>query len=232
MYAKAERKTSFSYPDILSSIGEMERICYSPLGLRKAWNETFAEKSKVAIVGLVVIGIACVGGGVSSLVAVCQAQRAAEALLANASTVEQLQTVHSRYPRSGAAASALLLLAGEQRRLGRLKESSVTYQKFLAAFPKHSLAPVAALGVAENALASGCFPDGIDRLQALAAKYPVSFVVPFSLYTRAELLTTQAGRIPEARELLRNLTLWFPDSVFSRYSADLLFLLDAQQVKE
>jgi outer membrane protein assembly factor BamD (BamD/ComL family) len=191
----------------------------------------FVEKSKKVIIGGAVAGVIC-AGGVISLVAVCRARQAAAALFASASTVEQLQTVISRYPRSDAAASALLLLAAEQRRLGRLEESSVTYQRFLAAFPKHSLAPIAALGRAENTLVSGYLPASIAELQALTDKYPVSFVVPFSLYAQAELLTIQAGRIPEARERLQNLALMFPDSVFSRYSAKLLFLLNAQQVKE
>jgi hypothetical protein len=124
------------------------------------------------------------------------------------------------------------LLAEEQRCLGRLRESSVTYQKFLVTFPKHSLASAAALGLAENALVSGCLPDGMAKLQALAAKYPASFVVPFSFYAQAELLTTQTRSIAEARELLQNLALQFPDSVFSCYSAKLPFLLDAQQAKE
>jgi len=193
--------------------------------------EFFVEKSKKAIIGGVAVGIICAGGAIS-LVAVCRARQAAAALFANASTVEQLQTVISKYPRSDAAAGALLLLAAEQRRLGRLEDSSMTYQRFLAAFPKHSLAPIAALGRAENALVSENLPAGIAELQALTTKYPVSFVVPFSLYAQAELLMTQAGRIPEARERLQNLAVKFPNSAFSRYSSKLLFLLDAQQAKE
>jgi len=189
------------------------------------------EKSTAIIVVGTIVGMICTGGVVISLVIGCQARHAA-ALLANASTMEQLQTVISRYPQSDAAASALLLLAEKQRHVGRLNESSVTYKKFLSGFRKHSLAPAAALGIAENTLVSGYLPAGIADLQALATKYPTSFVAPFSLYAQAELLTIQVGRIPEARALLQNLTMKFPDSVFSCYSARLLFLLNARQAKE
>ena len=201
---------------------------WSVRGLRMKF---FVENSRKVIISGALVGVICVGG-IISLVAICRARQAAAALFANASTVEQLQAVIFRHPRSDAAASALLLLAAEQRHLGRLEESSVTYQRFLAVFPKHPLAPIAALGKAENTLVSGYLPAGIAELQALTAKYPTSFVVPFSLYAQAELLTTQPGRMPEARERLQDLVLKFPDSIFSRYSAKLLFLLNARQAKD
>lgn len=175
----------------------------------------------------VIAGIILIGGTCLSISRYQAEQRAAITLLASASTEKQLQEVISKCPRSHVAASALLLLAAEQRRLGKVRASSTTYERFLSECPKHSLASAAALGIAENTLTAGDYSVGLEKLQTLVAKYPSSYTASFSLYTQAELLIMmQPGKIPEAKKLLKHLTSQFPDSIFSKYSSKLLFLLN------
>lgn len=186
----------------------------------------------IIIIKRTIVGAVLVVGGYF-LISSYQEKYSAINLFAKASTIEQLQTVVSHYPRSNVTASALLLLAEKQRQQGSVRESNTTYEKFLVAFPKHSLAPAAALGIAENTLTSGHLSVGVAKLQTLVAKYPASYVAPFSLCIQAEFLMMQLGRISEAKRQLNNLVSEFPDSIFSRYSsAKLLFLFSARQLTE
>ncbi len=191
-----------------------------------AWEmELFWEKHKRRIlIGAIILGVVAIGTAVF-FIKDYYIRSASRALFVRASTNEQLQTLISRYPSSDAAASALLLLAAEQRSNGKLEESDAAYQKFLKRFPKHPLAGGAALGLAENALVAGRIEEGISQLQALAVKYPASAVAPYALYTGADLLAFQPGQAAEAKKQLRNLSQQFPDSVSAQYAANLLILL-------
>lgn len=187
--------------------------------------ELFWEKHKRRILaGAIILGIAA-AGTVAFFLRDYHLRHASKALLARASTAEQLQGVISKYPSSNAAASALLLLAAEQRNGGKLEETDASYQKFLKKFPEHSLAGGAALGLAEDALVAGRLEEGISNLQTLAAKYSTSYVAPFALYTQAVLLAFQPGQTAEAKKKLRDLTQQYPNSICAQQGAHLLALL-------
>jgi len=194
-----------------------------------AWEmEFFWEKHKQRIlIGAIVL--AMVGLGTAAFfIRDNWIGSASRALLMSASTHEQLQAVISKYPSSDAAASALLLLAAEQRSNGQLEASDAAYQNFLKKFPKHSLAGGAALGLAENALIGGRLEEGISQLQTLAIKYPTSFAAPYALYRGGDLLAFQPGQAAEAKKQLRNLSQQFPDSFSTQYAANLLVLLGSR----
>jgi TolA-binding protein len=187
--------------------------------------ELFWQKHKRRLLsGGIILGILAIGA-ILFFVREHYLHQASKDAFSRAYSAEQLQAVISQYPASYAAANALLLLATEQRNLGKLEESDATYQKFLKEFPHHPLASGAALGIAENTLAAGRLEEGMTGLETFAAQYPTSYAAPFALYTKANLLAHQAGQTSEAKKELRNLNKQFPDSICARYSVNLLNLL-------
>ncbi len=137
---------------------------------------------------------------------------AADALFFSATDKSGWEDVVARYPRSGAAANALLLIAAAQRAEKNVVASDTTYTQFVEKFPKNSLAITALLGKAMNADLAGNPQGAIDTFQQAASAYPESYGAPFALMMEARILI-RLGKKEEAKRVLQMLSNQFPDSL-------------------
>ncbi|MBA3833390.1 MAG: tetratricopeptide repeat protein [Chthoniobacterales bacterium] len=136
----------------------------------------------------------------------------AAALLAGAKTPQEFQQVIDRYPGSGPAASAYLLLATEERAKKNYAEANATLHKFIDQFPKHELITTAWMGVAANLDSLGKNDEALSTYQRLVAEYPQSFNAPLALLSEVPLLKAK-GRPDEARRACETVLSQYRDSV-------------------
>jgi TolA-binding protein len=137
---------------------------------------------------------------------------ASENLLAAASDDAGLNAVISRYPRTPAAADAMLLLAASLRNEGKLEDSDALYSRFAETFPQSQLAVSALLGRASTARVAGKPEAAFSAYQQAANAYPGSYGAPFALFCQARMLT-QDGRGDEAKRILEVLGTQYAASV-------------------
>ena len=76
-----------------------------------------------------------------------------------------------RYPGSGPAASAYLLLGAQQRAKKNYAEANTTLHKFIDQYPKHELITTAWMGVAANLESLGKNDEALSTYQRLATEY-------------------------------------------------------------
>ncbi len=136
----------------------------------------------------------------------------ADALFFSAADKSGWENVAARYPRSGAAANALLLIAAAQRAEKNETVSDATYTRFSEHFPKNPLAITALLGKAMNEDAAGNTQAAIDIFQQAASAYPQSYGAPFALMMEARILV-RLGKKEEAKRILQMLSNQFPESL-------------------
>jgi TolA-binding protein len=136
----------------------------------------------------------------------------ASALLAAAQSPQEYQQVIDRYPGSGPAASAYLLLAAQQRAKRNYAEANVTLHKFIDQFPKHELVTTAWMGVAANLESLGKNDETLSTYQRLATEYPQSFNAPLALLAEVPLLKAK-NRFEEARHICETLLTQYRDSM-------------------
>jgi TolA-binding protein len=120
--------------------------------------------------------------------------------------------VISRYPRTPAAADAMLLLAASLRNDGKLEDSDALYSRFAETFPQNQLAVSALLGRASTARVAGKPEAAFSAYQQAANAYPGSYGAPFALFCQARMLT-QDGRGDEAKRILEVLGTQYAASV-------------------
>ena len=183
--------------------------------------EMFWEKNKTAILGgavlLVVAALA-----VSAWLVYFNAQRlAAQKLLAEASDIAAFQAVVKKYPKSPAAADALLRIAAAEREAGDLSKSTAAFQSFLDRFPDHPLAGGALLGIGQNQDAAGDADSAIATYQQVVTRYPQSYAAPFAAYSEAEILLRRFQR-DEARRSYNMIVSQFPQSPAARMASSQL----------
>lgn len=142
-----------------------------------------------------------------------QQANAAAAMLAGAKTPQDFQQVIEKYPGSGPAASAGLLLANAQRGEKKYADANVTLRKFIDQFPKHELVTTAWMGVAANLDSLGKTDEALSTYQRLATEYPQSFNAPLALFSQVPLLKAK-GRSDEARRVCETIVSQYRDSVF------------------
>lgn len=173
--------------------------------------EVFWEKYRNSIIGvvvaLVVAGAAVAGWSLYS----STAKSAAEALFAEARGPEGWNAVIEKYPDSMPAADAYFLLAQFQRDQGRIEESTATFQKILAIFPKHPLAGGASLGIAENLLVSGKGEEAMNAFRDVQVRYSNTYAAPVALMLEGRMFISQ-GKLEDARRVLNTFLSAYPDS--------------------
>ena len=166
--------------------------------------------------GALLGGIAAVivlGGIVLGVIASERATSiASETLLAGASNDTALNEVIAKYPKSPAAADAMLLLAASLRDSGKIAESDALYSRFTESYPRSSLAVAGLLGRASNARVVGKTSDALSAYQQAASGFPQSYGAPFSLLAEARLFA-QSGKIEEAKKAIQLLGTQYPTSL-------------------
>jgi tetratricopeptide (TPR) repeat protein len=160
------------------------------------------------IIGLTILTLIALG-----VLAVNRSARiASENLLSGATNDAAWNEVISKYPRTPAAADAMLLLAASLRDAGKIEESDSLYSRFTETYPSSPLAVSGLIGRASNARVAGKPGDALNSYQQAAAAYPQSYGAPFAIFSQARLLAQQ-GRMEDARRVIQSLGTQYPNSV-------------------
>ncbi len=170
-----------------------------------------------AVVGTVAAALALVLVVLGVLVSSRASRLASENLLSAAHDEASLRAVITAYPRSDAAADAMLLLAASVRDSGKMEESDALYSRFSESFPRHPLAVSGALGRAANARIAGKTDLALSAYQQAAAAFPQSYGAPFALFSQARLLAQQ-GKGEEAKRVIQTLGSSYPNSISAQAS--------------
>lgn len=137
---------------------------------------------------------------------------ASETLLDQATDASGYNAVIDKYPKSPAAADAMLLLAASLRDAGKLEESDALYSRFAETYPRSPLAVSALIGRASNARVAGKTDAALNDYQQASAGFPQSYGAPFALFSQTRLLA-QEGKMDEAKRTLQALGTQYPYSV-------------------
>ena len=172
----------------------------------------FWDQYKTTIIAVVVVLV--LGGLGYAGYELYNVRRAADAsaLLAGAKSAQDYQQVLERYPGSGPAASAYLLLAAQQRAKKNYAEANATLHKFIDQFPKHELITTAWMGVAANLESLGKNDEALSTYQRLATEYPQSFNAPLALLAEVPFLKAK-NRNDEARRVCETVMTQYRDSI-------------------
>ncbi|EDY18384.1 Tetratricopeptide TPR_2 repeat protein [Chthoniobacter flavus Ellin428] len=134
---------------------------------------------------------------------------AAEALLANAHSVEDYRKVIADYSGSMPAGDAYLMLAEKLRAEGKLDESSAALHTFIEKYPEHSLISGAWTSLATNLEAQGKLDEALSTYQKVTTTYANSFSAPIALLAQARILA-EKGKTEDARRLYEQMLTQFP----------------------
>ena len=138
-----------------------------------------------------------------------------EQALANAKTVEDYRKVVDEYPKSAAAADALLLEADKLRDEGKFDESTAALRSFIEKFPKHSLISGAYASLAADQEAQGKLDDALLNYKKVTASYPTSFSAAAAYIAQGRILNQQ-GKTEEARHAYETVMTQFAESPFQQ----------------
>jgi TolA-binding protein len=166
--------------------------------------ELFWEKHRAILLACVGIALVLAAALAIWFIRAHSQRQAAAALFAQAKDPAAWREVIERYPGSAPAANAYFLLADSLRRDGKLEESSVQYEKFLAAFPKNSLVGAARLGLAENLAVAAKTDEALASLRSVREKDADSYAAPFAALLEGRILM-RSGKFDEARKVFSNL---------------------------
>ena len=177
--------------------------------------ELFWERYRVPILAGAALVVAA-GVGIAAWFYNAHSSRLqAEAEFATAASPEAWRELISRFPKSQPAANAYFLLAEAQREQGNVEESTATFTKFLAAFPKHELIGGARLGIAENLEAAGKTPEALTALREILTLDSGSYAAPFAGLLEGRIFLRQ-GKLAEARKVFSTLVSTYPTSPAAR----------------
>ena len=146
---------------------------------------------------------------------------AAAALLASAKISADFQKVIADYPGSSAAPSAMLLLAGEQRREGKFAEANATLEGFIKQNPKHEFVTTAKMAMAGNLESLGKADEAFEMYRRIAAEHPRDFNAPAALLSEVHLLK-QKGQIEEARRVCETVMTQYRETYSAQEATQLL----------
>ena len=187
-------------------------------------SQLFWEQYKTTIIAvaavLVLGGLAFAGYQIYTM----KAASDAVALLTAADSPEEFQKVIERYPGSEPAASASLLLAGQQRTKKNYAEANTTLRKFIDQYPKHQLITTAWMGIGANLASLGKTDEALSTYQRLAKDYPQSFNAPLALLAQVPLLKAK-NQIDEARRACETIMSQHRDSIVANQAIQELMAL-------
>jgi TolA-binding protein len=163
----------------------------------------------LGVIAMVVLLLLIVAGVLSSK---HSARIASETLLFSSTGEAGWAELIAKYPRTPAAANAMLLLAASLSDGGRLEESDAIYSRFTETFASSPLAVSGLLGRASNARLAGKPDLALSVYQQAAAGFPQSYGAPYALFGEARLLAQQ-GRSDDVKRILQTLLSQYPASI-------------------
>jgi tetratricopeptide (TPR) repeat protein len=166
--------------------------------------QVFWDRHKGTIIGVIAVLVlaAAVFGGYGMYVA--HREQSAARLLSTARAPEQYQQVIGRYPSSGAAAGAHLLLAGELRKHGKFEEANGTLREFIERQPRHAMVSTAMMGIAANLDSVGRADEALEMYRRAATEHPQSYSAPLAMLAQVSILKSK-GQTEEARRVCENI---------------------------
>jgi predicted negative regulator of RcsB-dependent stress response len=170
------------------------------------------QYGKLIGTGILAAAIAVIG---SRLYANHNASRiaAAEQMLMNAQTPQQLEELVSQYKSTPTAPVALLDLAKTYFNLGDTAQARTQYEHFLKKYSRHDMRPVAKMGLAYCTEADGDFTGAAAQFAEFAKANSTSYLYPQAILSLARC-QQQAGQLADARIVLEDFlaenagTLW------------------------
>lgn len=185
----------------------------------EAFWQLHGRKVLIGVVAVAVVGAAAY---IFQGKAASDAERASAAV-SQATDATALENVLRAYPRTEAAAQALLKLAEQQYQAGKYADAASTYKRFVSEYPQHEFVQSALLGAASATEAAGDVAEAKSQYDRLAQTYAAGYAaLPARIGSGrcAEAL----GQIKEARQTYEELlpavqqTQWQPE-VYLRWLA-------------
>ena len=174
------------------------------------WDE-YQSKIILAAVMLVVV----VGGFMAYQVASTRKIVNAQAALAQAVSVEQLQAVVKDYSGTAAAGNASLLLAGKLRDEKKYDEALAVLREFVDKNPAHPLAGGGLLSIGATLEAQGKVDEALQTYQSIGTKYNDSYSAPLALLAQANIQRAK-GKNAEARLSYESIVSLYPESMLAQ----------------
>jgi len=175
----------------------------------------FWEEHQAKILLAIVLLVVAVGGYAAFELNKAHTVAAAEAALAKANSVEQLQGVMKDYPGSIAAGNAAILLGGKLREEKKYDESISVLREFIDKNPTHPFVGGALLSIGTTQEAQGKQNEALDTYQQVSTKYNDSYSAPLALLAQANLQRVQ-GKTADARRSYESLVSLYPESLLSQ----------------
>lgn len=135
----------------------------------------------------------------------------AATLLAKASDAPDYEKVISQYPGAGAAASAYILMATQQREKKQYAEANATLEKFVKAHPKHELVTTAQMAMAANLDSMGKADAALAMYKQIGTEHAQSYNAPLAMLAEAQILKAK-GQDGEARQICETVMAQYRDS--------------------
>ena len=145
----------------------------------------------------------------------------AAALLAQAKSAPDYEKVIAQYPGAGAASSAYLLLATQQREKQQYAEANATLEKFINAHPKHEFVSTAKMAMAANLDSMGQADAALEIYRQIATNYAQSYNGPLALIAQAQMLKGK-GQSEEARRVCETVMAQYRESYAAMEAAQIL----------
>jgi len=187
-------------------------------------SQLFWEQYKTTIIAVAAVLVLGGLGFAGYQIYKMKAASDAVALLTAADSSEEFQKVIERYPGSEPAASASLLLAGQQRAKKNYAEANTTLRKFIDQYPKHQLITTAWMGIGANLESLGKTDEALSTYQRLAKDYPQSFNAPLALLAQVPLLKAK-NQFDEARRACETIMSQHRDSIVANQAIQELMAL-------
>ena len=145
----------------------------------------------------------------------------AEERLATAKTEEEFQKVVADYPKTNAAGCAMLLLAEQQRKSGKLEESTKSIRSFMDGYPEHPLFSGGLTSLATNLEAQGKSSEALAEYDKVSTSYGKTFSTPVALMASARLLRLGGSKEQKekATQIYEKVIAEYPDNLASQQAA-------------
>jgi tetratricopeptide (TPR) repeat protein len=134
-------------------------------------------------------------------------------LLNSVRTVNDLQDIINKYPKTPSAQLAMLMLAKAYYDSGNYGLADSTYAQFEAKYPAHSMALTAKLGRVHVLEAVGQTEQALAAFTDFAKQHAAHYLAPLALFGKARCLE-QLGRAGEARAIYEDFIAVNPESAW------------------
>jgi len=108
-------------------------------------------------------------------------------------TIQRLQLVVDRYPKTPSAPLALLSLAAQYYGSGQYELARAAYLKFENNYPTHSFAPAAELGRLQCSEASSMSDAALAGYDKFITAHPGHYLVPMAIFGKARCLEARGA---------------------------------------